>query len=130
MAPLGALRFGLWSIGDTPVAAQIWVVHGGRATVLKLAHDDAFKAHSPGTVLTAMMLRHLLDVEHVVELDFGRGDDDYKKTWVRQRRQRIGMLLVDPLRPAGAMAWMRHIAGRLRTAGRSAIPGLDTQPVA
>jgi Acetyltransferase (GNAT) domain len=126
MAPLGALRFGLWSIGDTPVAVQIWVVNRGRATVLKLAHDDAFKAHSPGTVLTASMLRHLLDAEHVVELDFGRGDDDYKKTWVGQRRQRIGMLLIDPLQVAGAAAWMQHTAGRLRMAALSTIgrPGI------
>jgi len=130
MAQLGALRFGLWSIGDQPVAVQIWIVHGGRATVLKLAHDDAFKAHSPGTVLTALMLRHLLDMEHVVELDFGRGDDDYKQTWVRQRRQRIGMLLVDPMRPAGALAWLRHTAGRLRMAGRSVIRQSDPSPAA
>jgi CelD/BcsL family acetyltransferase involved in cellulose biosynthesis len=121
MATLGALRFGLWSIADTPVAVQIWVIHRGRATVLKLAHDDDFKAHSPGTVLTAYMLRHLLDVERVVELDFGRGDDDYKKTWAGQRRQRIGMLLIDPLQPAGAVAWMRHTAGRLRTMGLSTV---------
>jgi CelD/BcsL family acetyltransferase involved in cellulose biosynthesis len=77
-----------------------------------------------------MMLRHLLDAEHVVELDFGRGDDDYKKTWVGQRRQRIGILLVDPLRPSGAAAWLRHTAGRMRMAVRSAIGRSDPPPAA
>ncbi len=112
------LRFGLWSIGGQPVAVQIWVVTAGRATVLKLAHDEAFKAHSPGTVLTALMLRHLLDQEHVTEIDFGRGDDAYKKDWAAQRRQRIGLLLVNPWRPSGMAALLRHAAGRARLAMR------------
>ena len=60
--------------------------------MLKLAHDEAFKAHSPGTVLTALMLRHLLDQEHVARIDFGRGDDAYKQGWaVERRQQRIGV---------------------------------------
>jgi CelD/BcsL family acetyltransferase involved in cellulose biosynthesis len=116
MATAGVLRFGLWSIGDEPVAVQVWVVMHRRAIVLKLAHDEAYKAHSPGTVLTALMLRHLLDREDVAEIDFGRGDDGYKQGWARQRRQRIGLLLVAPWRPAGAFALLRHIGGR--AAGR------------
>ena len=54
-------RVGVWWIGDTPAAAQFWIVEHGRATVLKLAHDEAFKAHSPGTVLTAWMIRHMIE---------------------------------------------------------------------
>jgi CelD/BcsL family acetyltransferase involved in cellulose biosynthesis len=115
-AACGLLRLGVWSIGSEPVAAQFWVLQDGTATVLKLAHDQAFKAHSPGTVLTALMLRHLLDQERVAAIDFGRGDDAYKQGWATQRRQRIGLLLVDPWRPAGAAALLRHVAGRVRAA--------------
>ncbi|HEY0185525.1 MAG TPA: GNAT family N-acetyltransferase [Rhodopila sp.] len=118
MAPLGLLRLGVWSIGAEPVAAQFWVVKDGHAIVLKLAHDEAFKAHSPGTVLTAMMLRHLLDHEHVGQIDFGRGDDPYKQGWATQRRQRIGLLLINPWRPTGMAALLRHRLGRLRAALR------------
>jgi CelD/BcsL family acetyltransferase involved in cellulose biosynthesis len=115
MADLGLVRFALWSLGSTPVAVQLWVVEKcRRATVLKLAHDEAFNAHSPGTVLTALTLRHLLDQEHVAEIDFGRGDDDYKQGWTAQRRQRIGLLLIDPWRPSGALQLGRHTLGRLR----------------
>jgi CelD/BcsL family acetyltransferase involved in cellulose biosynthesis len=116
MAEAGLLRLGVWSIGAEPVAVQFWVVKDGRATVLKLAHDEAFKAHSPGTVLTALMLRHLLDQEHMTAIDFGRGDDAYKQGWAVTRRQRIGLLLVNPWRPAGAAALLRHGAGRIRAA--------------
>jgi CelD/BcsL family acetyltransferase involved in cellulose biosynthesis len=118
MAELGVLRLGLWSIGEQPVAVQLWVVTAGRAIVLKLAHDEAFKTHSPGTVLTALMLRHLLDQEHVAEIDFGRGDDPYKQGWASSRRQRIGVLLVNPWRLSGAVAWLRHGVGRIYAALR------------
>jgi len=114
MALDGGLRLGVWSIGAQPVAVQLWVVRAGKAIVLKLAHDEAYKAHSPGTVLTALMLRHLLDQEHLTQIDFGRGDDGYKQGWATQRRPRIGILLVNPWRLSGAIALLRHAAGRLR----------------
>jgi CelD/BcsL family acetyltransferase involved in cellulose biosynthesis len=113
VAERGWLRLGLWSVGTEPVAVQFWVVHAGRAIVLKLAHDEALKALSPGTVLTALMLRHLLDNEHVARIDFGRGDDAYKQGWAAERRQRVGVLLVDPWRPAGLVALLRHLSGRV-----------------
>lgn len=112
-ASAGALRLGLLRLDGRPVAAQYWVVAGGTATVLKLAHDEAARARSPGTVLTAAMIRHLLDREGVAELDFGRGDDAYKALWAGRRRQRIGVLLVNPRRPMGLLALGRHVLGRL-----------------
>ena len=110
----GILRLGLWSLAGKTVAVQFWIVEFGQATVLKLAHDEAFKAHSPGTVLTALMLRHLLDQERVVAIDFGRGDDPYKKDWAAERRQRIGLLFATPWRAAGLLAILHHALGRLR----------------
>ncbi|HEY4042722.1 MAG TPA: GNAT family N-acetyltransferase [Rhodopila sp.] len=121
MAAQGWLRLGVWSVGRDAVAVQFWAVRGGQAIVLKLAHDEAFKAQSPGTVLTALMLRHFLDVEHVARLDFGRGDDAYKQGWAVERRQRIGVLLVNPWRPAGIAALVRHAGGRMRAAASVAI---------
>lgn len=109
----GVLRLGTLRYRDLPIAVQFWIVTGGTASVLKLAHDEAFKAHSPGTVLTALMIRHLLDDEHVRELDFGRGDDPYKRLWASARRQRIGVVLANPRRFGGAAFMARHYAGRL-----------------
>jgi CelD/BcsL family acetyltransferase involved in cellulose biosynthesis len=107
----------------------MWVVHDGVAAVLKLAHDEAHKALSPGTVLTARMVMHLLGTGEastnevstgetsnggVTTLDFGRGDDPYKRLWASARRQRIGVMLASPWHPAGAALIARHLAGRLR----------------
>jgi len=118
MADQGVLRLGVWSIDATPVAVQMWIVWDGEAIVLKLAHDEAFKAHSPGTVLTALMLRHLLDQEAVRRIDFGRGDDSYKQGWVSERRQRIGFLLTNPWHPRGLAELGHAAAGRIRRALR------------
>ncbi len=128
MAAQGLLRLGVWSIGADPVAVQLWVVKDGRAMVLKLAHDEAFKADSPGTVLTALMLRHLLDREHVTQIDFGRGDDPYKQGWAGQRRQRIGLVLANPRRLSGMAELTRHALGRLRNAVRPGQPSPGPAP--
>ncbi|HEY1930475.1 MAG TPA: GNAT family N-acetyltransferase [Acetobacteraceae bacterium] len=114
-AVLGVLRLGVLWTGAQPAAAQFWIVEGGTATVLKLAHDEALKGDSPGTVLTALMLRRLLDEEHVGEIDFGRGDDGYKQGWAAQRRQRIGLVLANPRRIEGLAFLARHAAGRARS---------------
>jgi hypothetical protein len=120
LAPLGMLRLGVLHVDGAAAAAQLWIVERHRATVLKLAHDEAFKAASPGTVLTALMLQRLLDEEHVPEIDFGRGDDAYKSAWASQRRQRIGLILANKLHPRGLAFLGRHAMGRVRASLRRA----------
>lgn len=117
LAATGALRIGLMWAADRPIAAQYWTVVGGTGTVLKLAHDEAFKALSPGTVLTAAVIRSLIEQDSVGCLDFGRGDDPYKRGWTGQRRLRIGLLALNPARLDGLHDLVRHDAGHfLRTA--------------
>lgn len=126
-AAAGLLRLGLLrERGDgSPVAAQYWVLDQGgrRAVLLKLAHAEDRRAASPGTLLTAMMVRRLIEEERVTELDFGIGDDAYKALWVAERRQRIGLAVLDPLHPVGLAALARHAAGRLRERLRRARGG-------
>lgn len=118
-AAAGVARIGVLRTHDGgPVAAQYWMLDrpggGGspqRATVLKLSYVERARADSPGTVLTALMIRELLEKDGVRILDFGRGDDPYKQQWVRQRRQRIGLVIADPLHPAGLAAIARQKLG-------------------
>lgn len=117
-APQGLMRIGILRRADgMPVAAQYWLLSGGRAALLKLAHDEAARADSPGTVLTALMIRHLIGADAATELDFGRGDDAYKTLWAGERRQRIGLTLSDRWHPAGFMEWARHCVSNARFAG-------------
>ncbi len=116
-AAAGALRLGiLHRVADgLPMAAQYWILDQGgtRATVPKLFHLESERAASPGTVLTAMMVRHLITEDRVRGLDFGRGDDAYKAHWVSGRVQLIGLVLADPRHPAGLAALARQAAGGL-----------------
>jgi hypothetical protein len=111
-AAAGVLRLGVLRQGGEPVAAQYWAVTGGTARVEKLAHDETARKLSPGTVLTALMVRHLLEQERVAALDFGRGDDAYKAGWTGRRRQRIGVLLCPPWHRQGFFALSRHLVGQ------------------
>ena len=113
LGPTGMLRIGVLWAGRDPIAAQYWTVSDGAATVLKLAHDDAWRRFSPGTVLTAHAIRCLIGLEGVRELDFGRGDDPYKRAWAGERRQRIGLLAASPWSGRAALSLARHDAGRL-----------------
>lgn len=120
LAAEGALRLGVLRPrdGEAAMAAQYWVVSGGRAVVLKLAHDEAQRDLSPGTVLTALMMAGILDGDDAVhEVDFGRGDDPYKRLWAGRRRQRVGLVIADPRHPAGLVAIGRQAAGRARRLG-------------
>jgi hypothetical protein len=114
-ARAGALRLGILRNEEgVAMAAQYWIIWGGQAALLKLAHAEDARAASPGTVLTAKMIQWLIDEDRVAALDFGRGDDAYKPLWVAERRQRIGLILANPLRPAGLMALARQAAGQGR----------------
>jgi CelD/BcsL family acetyltransferase involved in cellulose biosynthesis len=128
-AGLGVLRLGVLRVGGATAAAQYWIVTDGIASVLKLAHDEAMKAHSPGTVLTALMIRHLIERDGVTELDFGRGDDPYKRLWVGRRRQRIGIMLISSRRVGGLLYLGRRLLARayglVRGGGRIARPSFD-----
>ncbi len=124
-ADAGLLRLGVLRDrrDNTPIAAQYWLLEPqrGRATVPKLFHDEAYRASSPGTVLTALMVRHLIEEDSVRMLDFGRGDDPYKALWAPERVPLIGVLIADPRHPLGAAALARHAAGaalRYLRAGR------------
>jgi CelD/BcsL family acetyltransferase involved in cellulose biosynthesis len=63
-------------------------------------------------VLTASVIRELIERDGVTDLDFGRGDDPYKRAWTGQRRLRIGVLGLNPWKVAGLRHLARHDVGR------------------
>lgn len=87
-AALGHLRLGIAEVDGRPVAAQFWTVEGGTAFIHKLAHDDSARAHSPGTLLSHALFEHAIDRDGVAEVDFGTGDDPYKRDWMDTVRTR------------------------------------------
>ena len=111
-ARVGCLRLGTLHVDGEPAAAQLWIVHNRVVSIYKLAYDERFQDLSVGSILSAALFRHALDVDKVREVDYLSGDDEYKKDWMSGRRERWGILAMNPRTPHGAAAILRHVGGR------------------
>lgn len=118
-AQQGWLRLGLVHVAGKPVAAQLWLVAGGKANIFKLAYVQGVEKLSVGSVLSEALMRHVIDVDRVREVDFLSGDDPYKADWMAQRRERIGLVAFDQRHWRGWLAAARHRLGRWRQTWRS-----------
>jgi hypothetical protein len=112
----GRLRLGLARCEGEPVAAQLWTVENGTAYIHKLAHLEHSRGLSPGTTLTAALLEHVIDRDRVACVDFGTGDDPYKRNWMEQVRPRYRLIAWRPgaVRnwPAIARAFVHKLVSR------------------
>ena len=115
----GRLRFALALADGKPVAAQFWTVENGTAFIHKLAHIEEAKPLSPGTTLSAALFERVIDGDKVNMVDFGTGNDSYKRDWMEEVRTRYRIELLRPLRPKNwpfiAKAGLRRLA---QAAGR------------
>lgn len=107
-AAAGRLRLGVATLGGLPVAAQFWTVEGGTAFIHKLAHRETARAASPGTALTAALMAEAIDRDRVELVDFGTGNDAYKRDWMDDIRPRYR---IDAIWPRHPLAWP-HLAHR------------------
>lgn len=108
----GWLRLGVLRLQGQALAAQLWWVKGGRACIYKLAYREEAGRYSAGTVLTAALMAHALEIDQVHEIDYLSGDDAYKREWMSERRERVGLLAFDPRRASGLLAAARHRIGK------------------
>jgi len=94
-ANLGVLRLGVLYLDDIPVAAQFWICSKGVSFIYKLAHDPQYDTFSVGSLLTAHMFEQAIHVDKVSEIDFGVGDEAYKRDWTDSRRQIVGLQAIN-----------------------------------
>lgn len=113
-AEQGWLRLGIARLDGRPIAAQLWLVASGKAMIVKLAYDGEYAHTSVGTVLTAHLMRHVIDVDKVSEVDYLMGDDPYKRDWMSHRRERYGLIAFNPRFVAGVAGLVRHRLGTLK----------------
>jgi hypothetical protein len=89
----GCLRLGLAWLGNKAVAAQVWVVAHGRATIYALAHDEAFGNYAPDTLISVMLTTHVTEVDEVSEVAYLSGHAPYHNTWKSHRRERRSIVV-------------------------------------
>lgn len=115
----GTLRLGIARKDGLPVAAQLWLIENKEATIHKLAYREDMKALSPGTILGEAMFRRALDVDRVEAIDYGTGDDAYKKDWMAYRRSLWRLDAYYPFHPLGLLGALRAKASALVRRARS-----------
>lgn len=110
----GWLRLGVLWFNGQPLAAQLWLVHAGKANIYKLAYVQGFEKFSAGSVLTAALMQHVMDIDRVEEVDYLSGDDAYKADWMAMRRERVGLLACNMRHWRGWWAAGRQVLGHWR----------------
>ena len=110
-AAQGWLRLGIATVDGLPAAAQLWIVCGRVASIYKLAYDERFASLSVGSLLTERLMRHVIDVDGVAEVDYLTGDDAYKRDWMSGSRERCGIVAFNLRSARGLAAAALHLGG-------------------
>lgn len=105
----GGLRLGVAYLGEKAIASQVWIIADKTAYIFKLAYDEAYTQHSAGTILTAKLMEHVIDVDKVEVVDYLSGDDSYKKDWMSHRRERWGILVFNTASFKGCVEYIKEI---------------------
>jgi CelD/BcsL family acetyltransferase involved in cellulose biosynthesis len=113
----GRLRMAIALAEGRAIAAQFWTVEGGTAYIHKLAHREEAKSLSPGTTLSAALFEQVIDGDRVSLVDFGTGDNPYKRDWMEAQRPRYRLEMYRPGVPGNWPKIAKRIVNRL--AGRA-----------
>lgn len=89
----GWLRLGFLFLDGCPMAGQLWICANECAYILKLFYDQKYEKYAPGKILTAEMIKYVIDFDKVKTIDYVHGDESYKKDWMPKRRERKGVLI-------------------------------------
>lgn len=116
-ADQGWLRLGIATVDNEPAAAQLWIVCAGVASIYKLAYDEKFASLSIGSLLTERLMRHVIDIDRVREVDYLTGDDAYKRDWMSHSRERCGIIAFNLRSVRGIAAAALHLGGGLLKTG-------------
>ena len=100
-AQLGILRLGMLYVDARPVATQLWITTQSKAIIYKLCYDEAYKKQSVGTILSHELFRIAIDADGVTEIDYGVGDEAYKRDWMDSVRQITGLEAINRRTLAG-----------------------------
>jgi CelD/BcsL family acetyltransferase involved in cellulose biosynthesis len=96
LARRGLLRSYLLRCGDAPCAFVIGFQGRGIYHYWEVGYDADFAEHSPGMVLLYRLLEDLFLVDRPKLVDFGKGDDGYKRRFATHSTAVTSILLLRP----------------------------------
>ncbi len=99
---LGLLRLGVLYVDDQAAAAQLWITTPHKALIYKLAYREEFANLSVGSILSRELFRQALDDDRVSEIDYGVGNEAYKRDWMSEVRKLQGLQARNPRTVKGA----------------------------
>ena len=118
----GHMQVAILLIDNTPAAAQIYLSFNGQVAAYKSAYAPAFKQHSPASLLRLFSFKQLFgEGPHgpLTEINFGYGDEAYKKDWLPQKRSLFSLTVINRQRLLGRkceayLRWQlaKQVAGR------------------
>ncbi len=85
----GLLRLGIIYIDSKPAAVQFNIFHNKTCLIYKLSYHEKYKNLSAGAILSFKMMQYAFDQDHAESIDYGSGDDAYKKEWMSHCREKI-----------------------------------------
>lgn len=112
-AARGILRLGILYVDDVPAAAHFWIMTAERATIYKLAYDEAYAELSVGSLLTRLMFDRVLAEDHPAEIDYGTGADAYKRDWMDYRHHLMTLTAYNTATLAGMGMAAKRAARRV-----------------
>lgn len=83
------LRLGILYVDDIPTAAQFNIFHNETTLIYKLSYHEDYTNLSVGAILSHKMMNHAFDQDKSKVIDYGGGDDEYKKEWMNNCRNKM-----------------------------------------
>jgi CelD/BcsL family acetyltransferase involved in cellulose biosynthesis len=125
-------RVGLWTLvmEDKPAAAIYGFRHRGRFLYYQAGFDPAFAEHGVGLALMGHAIRRSIECG-LVEFDYLRGDEEYKRRWTNKTRLTRTLILARP--SIRGLVWRTLLHGKAtakRFLKRTPAPTPQPAPVA
>jgi len=83
------LRLGILYVDNIATAAQFNIFHGTTTLIYKLSYHEDYKHLSTGAILSLKMMQQAFDQDHSTEIDYGSGNDPYKREWMTYCHEKI-----------------------------------------
>ncbi len=111
-AQLNILRLGILYIDGKPASFVKMILSDKKAIIYKLAYSPKYNSFSPGSILLYKIIKHIVEKDNIEHIDFGIGNDPYKKDWMHKKSQIFGIIIFNKKTVFGLITASKHFIGK------------------